>query len=303
MAQMSANFERIARTVLERNERAIKDESESNRMTSTTTTSMPWSNNNETSPSSLAQPSQGSTYATSPEHSAGPSVDMPHTGGLPHNISSSVDNECLPDAYQGMTTANLTNTNTSPSYTTTAANTATATNAAAASSLPRIYNTNDNLFPTVTTATTPTNDLFPFSGFENNIVPPPPSLWQIPLTADWEFGNEFLEGIFANTNTTTNPYPLGFSAPPPPPPQPSHPPQSYPPVSGLNPATNPTTTTTPTPPTLDNISMMGSDYGHQNQDQHMAQARAQSQAQAQARVQEQMVEANMAFFGGFLDSY
>lgn len=301
MAQMSANFERIARTVLERNERASKDESESNRVTSMTTTTFMPRSNNETSPSSLAQPSQGSTYATSPEYSAGPSVDVPHTGGLPHTNSSntSIDNEFLPDAYQGMTAADLANATTSPNYTTT-----TNTAAAAASSLSRIYNTNDNLFPSTTG--TPTNDVFPFSGFETNIIPPPPSLWQIPLTADWEFGNQFLEGIFADTNTTTNPYPLDFPAPPL-----SHPPQSYPPASGLNPTTNPTSTTTtatpPPTPTLDNLSIMGYDYGHQGQDQHMAhaqaQARARAQAQAQARVQEKMAETNTAFFGGFLDSY
>lgn len=217
MAQMSINFERIARGVLERNEKAMKNRDDNTTHGHSRTTSMQQSGNTTTSPSSVIEPGQGSSGLAA---SVAPSVDIPHIEGFPHgiipdNLNTESNNTYLPDAPQGIAA----NPNHAPA--TTIPNNTHPSMTDAATPIPRIYNTNttantNTLFPsihptptpTTTTATTAaaaatSNDLYSFPGFDN-IAPPPPGLFHIPLTADWEFPNPFMEGIMAGTNMNTN---------------------------------------------------------------------------------------------------
>lgn len=280
MAQMTANFERIARVVLERDGKVIKKEPHHD-------AKMPRVNKAR---------GQESIYATSPTHSNAPSVDIPHIENNtitedPNNTSEENDYLHGHSHHQGP----LPDTN--PSYTT--------PNTTSAASLPQIYNTptttnTNNLFPmnptTPGTAATTPNDTCDFSGLEN-IAPPPPGFWQIPLMADWEFGNQFLESM-------GYPMDLDLSAPPPSvPSQPSAPVSAS--ASGLGAGIGLGIMPDPS------ITQMGyHDYGAQQQHaqaqaqaqaQVRAQAQLQAQVQAQAQAQDQM--SNMAWFGGFLGSY
>ena len=292
MAQMSANFERIARAVLERDGKRIKNEPHHD-------TTRPRMN------ASLAR-DQESMYTTSPSHSGAPSVDMAH---IENNIiSENSNNTSAENDYLSHHQGTLPDNN--PSYTTPNTNT---TTAATAASLPQIYNTptttnTNNLFPmnpnpTTTAATTPAatpNDTYNFSGLEN-IAPPPPGFWQIPLMADWEFGNQFLESM-------GYPMDLDLSAPPPsvpPPPQPSAPVSA----SGLGAGLGAVGLGIMPDPSITQVGYH--DYGAQQQAQVHAQAQAQAQVRAQAQLQAQVQAqaqaqdqmSNMAWFGGFLGSY
>ena len=284
MAQMTANFERIARVVLERDGKMIKKEPHHD-------AKMPRVNKAR---------GQESIYATSPAHSNAPSVDIPHIES--NTISENPNNTSEENDYLSHHQRPLPDTN--PSYTTPNTNTT-----SAATALPRIYNTpttttttnTNNLFPMdpttpATTATTP-NDTYDFSGLEN-IAPPPPGFWQIPLMADWEFGNQFLESM-------GYPMDLDLSAPPPSvPSQPSAPVSTS--ASGLGAGIGLGIMSDPS------ITQMGyHNYGAQQQVHAQAQAQAQAQVRAQAQLQAQVQAqaqtqdqmSNMAWFGGFLGSY
>lgn len=173
---------------------------------------MQQSGNTTTSPSSVVEPRQGSSGLAA---SVAPSVDIPHVEGFPHgiitdNLNTESNNTYLPDTPQG------TAANPNHARATTIPNNSHPSITDAATPIPPIYNTNttantNTLFPsihptpapTTTTAAATNNDLYPFPSFDN-IAPPPPGLFHIPLTADWEFPNPFMEGIMAGTNMNAN---------------------------------------------------------------------------------------------------
>lgn len=214
MAQMSINFERIARGVLEKNEKAMKSRDDHTTHGHSKMTPIQQSGNAATSPSSVVEPGQDSSGFTA---SVAPNVDIPHVEGFPHGIipdslNTESNDTYVPDVPQGIAT----NSNHAPA--TTILNDTHPSITDAATPISRIYNTNttantNTLFPsihptptpttTTTTAAATNNDLYPFPSFDN-IAPPPPGLFHIPLTADWEFPNPFMEGIMAGTNTNTN---------------------------------------------------------------------------------------------------
>ena len=295
MAQMTANFERIARVVLERDGKMIKKEPHHD-------AKMPRVNKAR---------GQESIYATSLAHSNAPSVDLPH---IENNTISEDPNDTSEenDYLHGHSHHQGPLPDTNPSYTTPNTN----PTSAAAASLPRIYNTptttnTNNLFPmdptTPATAATTPNDTYDFSGLEN-IAPPPPGFWQIPLMADWEFGNQFLESM-------GYPMDLDLSAPPPSvPSQPSAPVSAS--ASGLGAGLGAVGLGIMPDPSI--TQMEYHDYGAQQQHaqahaqthaqaqaqaqaQVRAQAQLQAQVQAQAQAQDQM--SSMAWFGRFLGSY
>ncbi|ODM24452.1 hypothetical protein SI65_02042 [Aspergillus cristatus] len=320
MAQMSANFELIARASIERYERA--GENFEYRTSASATQSPlpgpgPEHGHNETTPSSCAQglQCQDSGYVTSPASNVNMEMNIPRVENLPHSLAA--NDLAAPDAHnneyhqpcQGMAD------HMSPNYTTTT-NTQFYTNPA------------NNLFPTNPTPTptqTPSTDhIYPFSNPNSDpnpctatstptdnctgtgagpcFVSPPPNLWQIPLTADWEF-NQFLNGMppgilpghGTGTGTTTNanagyPFDLSTSG------------------LGINPGSGPAAVPqTPTPNPIDSGNIMGYDYGTQAQAQAQAQMQNLNQGQQQHQLYQQFMDAqtpaqvidNVVWFGGF----
>lgn len=296
MAQMSVNFERIARAVFEKNEKAMKNRDEHATHDHATMAPMQEPDDTAASPSSVVEPGQDSSGFTASIHSVAPSVNISH--GIMSEDANTKSNNAYPsgaaDVPQGVSakphyapaTTAIPN-NTHPSITDTA------------TPIPRIYNTNitantNDFFPsihptpaTTTTATATNDDIYPFSGFDN-IAPPPPGLFHIPLAADWEFPNPFMEGIRAGTNMNTNAsatagagagagggaganvpgYPLDLSGAA---------------GTGFGAATSATATAAPAPPIDSN---MVYDYADQV-------------TQAPGHTQVPMVDTNLAWFGAF----
>lgn len=301
MAQMSANFERIARASIERREKA-SGSLDYHASTNASPTPVPRHNENSTSPASThVQQCQDSGYVTSPASNM--EMNIPRFESMPHSLASN-----------SLTTSEHNNTDylhpsqglpddITPDYTTTT-NTPTTTN-----TLSQFYNT--NLFPT---NPTPTQSPYAFSGPSPDsnpctststgtgtgpcFVPPPPNLWQIPLTADWEF-NQFLNsmppgmGAASNTGTATGTgagtgYPFDLSTPG----------LGLAPTPGPGPAAH---TQTQTP--IDNGDIMGYDYGSQTQTQPQMQNSVQQQHQLyqqfmNAQTPAQVID-NVVWFGGF----
>lgn len=325
MAQMSANFERIARANIERVERA--GESLEYRA-STSVTASPrlghWHAPGNESRSPCAShhvQCQDSGYVTSPASNVNMEMNIPRVENLPHSLAvPGHNNNDYHKPCQGMTDELP---NMSPDYTTT-------TNTPAARINTHFYtNPANNLFPTNPTPTptqtqTPSTDTLPFSnpnpdhnpctgtgtgtGTGPCVVPSPPNLWQIPLTADWEF-NQFLNGMppgilpgpgtGTGTDTATNTsagYPFDLSTP----------------GLGINPDPGPAVPQPPTlAPTMDTGNIMGYDYGTQAQAQaqmqNLNQGQNQSQGQQQHQLYQQFMDAqtpaqvidNVIWFGGF----
>lgn len=297
MAQMSVNFERIARAVIERNEKAVRNRDEHASHGKATTEST-----QQSDVSSMVDRDEDSSNFTTPDHSTIPSASIPHVEGFPPNIMPSNPKPDYSGTYfPQMPAPNLTTSK--PPYASTNTNTPSTNNI---TSIPQIFNTTtatpntNNLYPSLDGTPTPTNNMYTVPE-HNNTALPGPSMWQIPFTADWEFPTPLMGGLIGATNPNLNPpagpgasvpgYPLDLSgadtglglgsatAPPAPPPAPP-----------------------PPPPPLGVDENMVYDYASQMQD--MMPSQAQAQAQAQAQVQAQMphpfMDTDMAWFGGFL---
>lgn len=224
MAQMSANFERIARANIERFER-VGESLEYRASTSAAASPglgpgrVPVNESRSPCASHHVQ-CQDSGYVTSPASNVNMEMNIPRVENLPHSLAAS--SLAAPDTHnndyhqpcQGMTDELPDNI---------CSNYSTTNNTPAAPINTQFYtNPANNLFPTnpnpIPTQTPSTDNLYPFSnpnpdpnpcttpdtctgtgtatgtGTGPCFVPPPPNLWQIPLTADWEF-NQFLNGM------------------------------------------------------------------------------------------------------------
>jgi len=324
MAQMSANFERIAQANIERYERA-GESLEYRTSASATQSPVPGLGhapvNESRSPcASHHIHCQDSGYVTSPASNMNMEINIPRIDNLPHSLAAPNHNNN--DYHQpcqrmaGHMSPNYTTTNNTPAtsintqfYTNPANNffpihpTQTPTQTPSTDTLYPFSNPNPDPNPCIATATsTPTdNSTGTGTGTGPCFVPPPPNLWQIPLTADWEF-NQFLNGMppgilpgpGTGTGTTTNanagyPFDLSTSG------------------LGIGPGPGPGPATVPqTPaPTMDSETIMGYDYGTQAQMQNLDQR--QSQGQQQHQLYQQFMDAqtpaqvidNVVWFGGF----
>lgn len=166
MARMCTNFERLARTVVERSEKAIKTRPDST----------------EKLPHHLPR-EQGQGHGKRTQHNREPQHQKPSkNSAIPDLTSQPVDSNYI--------TSEPTTTN----------------NTILPSNPP----------PINTTTTTPLDTMFQTNTPPNPTQTPTtpwPDFWQIPLTADWEFGNQFLTGLFASDySTTPNTYHSSSSA-------------------------------------------------------------------------------------------
>lgn len=160
MARMCTNFERIARVVIERTEKAVKSRGESAEKPS-----QPQPRGRQT-----PKPSK-QTHTPQLIPSTGSSAN-PNLEGLPPINTSSYT---VPETPSTSTIlAPDTNTNPNPVFNT-ALQTQNQTPAP------------ESLDPIVPTTPDNTNTLVPW-----------PDFWQIPLTADWEFGNQFPTGLLTS---------------------------------------------------------------------------------------------------------
>lgn len=323
MARMSTNFERIARANIERFERV--GESLESRTSASPRLGHGHAPGDESRSPCASHHIQcrDSGYVTSPASNVNMEMNIPRAENLPHSLAA--NSLAAPDTHnndyhqpcQGMTD-DLPD-NMCSNYTT--------NNTPAAPINTQFYtNPSTNLFPTNPTSTPTqaqtlsTENLYPFSnpnadhnpcatpadnctgtGTGPCFVPPPPNLWQIPLTADWEF-NQFLNGMppgilpapdtGTGTDTATNVnagYLFDLSTP----------------GLGINPSPGPAV---PQPPTVttNTGSIMNYDYGTQAQAQAQVQNLNQSQGQ-QHQLYQQFMDAqtpaqvidNVIWFGGF----
>lgn len=320
MAQMSANFERIARANIERFEGA--GESLEYR-TSTSVTASPGPghapSNESRSPCALHHAQcRDSGYVTSPASNVNVAMNIPRVDlaasslAAPDTHNNGYHQPCqgIPDELPNSICSNYTTTNNTPAA---PVNTQFYTNPAT-----NLFPTNPTSAPTTHTKTPSTENLYPFSNPNTDhnscatpadsctgtdtgpcFVPPPPNLWQIPLTADWEF-NQFLNGVppgilpgpgtGMGTDTATNAnagYAFDLSTP----------------GLGINPGPVPQSPS----PSMDTGNIMDYDYGTQPQAQMQNQNMNQSQGQQQHQLCQQFMDAqtpaqvidNVVWFGGF----
>ena len=292
MAQMSVNFERIARAVLEKNEKAARNRDEHASHDQTTTESTQYSN-----VSSAAGRDEDSSNLTTPDQSTLPRARIPHVEDFPHNIMPGNPKPEQSSAYvlQVPTAQSLPTTN--PSYDSTNTNTP-SNNNSNISSIPEVFNTATtnpnmtNLYPSLNaTPAAPTdNDMYDTTTTGILSVP---NVWHIPLTADWEFPNPFMSGLMGNPSPNLN-----LNPPPPPPTGPGANIPGYPlDLSGAD--TGLGLGSASAPPGVDN----NMDYDYTDQMSNMMPSQAQTQAQVQAQVQAQaphpMMESDLAWYGGF----
>ncbi|KAI9038551.1 transcription factor domain-containing protein [Aspergillus affinis] len=168
MTRMCANFDRIARMVLDREQRTVKpgDKSHSDQR------SLPTGQASDTAASDDDERSSTSTSpAVHPSISTG--VSIPNLEGLPRINSSGY---VVPDSPSDIPDNN---TNTNIPLNTSIPSAPTNNNTTSSSSLENI-------------------SMLPFS-ISDNLAP---DLWQIPLTADWELGNQFWGGVFGPPGTS-----------------------------------------------------------------------------------------------------
>lgn len=210
MAQMSFNFERIARAVLERNEKAVKNRDEQASQDQTTAES---AQNSETS--SAAGRDEDSTNFTTPDQFTMPSASVPHVEGLPQNAMPNNPKPEQSSAYFSQMPASQNLPTTNASYASTNTNTPSNDNM---SSIPQIFNTataNPNMANLYATPATSTNNMYDAVP-EQDTTPPStfqtPNVWHIPLSADWEFPNLFMGGLMGNTSFNLNPPAAGPGA-------------------------------------------------------------------------------------------
>lgn len=187
MAEMCANFERIARMVVEKDDnKPVKGRGEysTNRPGSRRKGSTSTSHRRQTAPRKAS-----STTDTG--------IRIPNLEGLPPINSSGyvVPGSSSPSTSGSRHPSNTNTDSLAPDHPTRTMN-----------NTPYNPNISDLLFPSTSTSA-PSNT-------QNNI-PTWPNFWQIPLTADWEFGGSFLNGLFP---AQAQQGPDSFPAPPPPPP-------------------------------------------------------------------------------------
>lgn len=170
MARMCANFERIARVVIEREDKAVKTraggDKQSRSLSKGQTASTGPSQQTHQTPQHTSSSAPGlGVERFPPVNSSGYVVpggsSTSTTSPTTTTINSNLSNNTLPPDFAPYTTAS--NNNNNPPST--------------------------SHLDTISPATTMTNDI--------TNTNPWPDFWQIPLTADWEFGNQFLSGVLS----------------------------------------------------------------------------------------------------------
>ncbi|KAL4891775.1 fungal-specific transcription factor domain-containing protein [Aspergillus ambiguus] len=179
MTRMCANFERVARAVLEKNRKTIK------------------SSDKPASSIAAAAAVQDSAQASHPEQNPPSGVNIPNLEGLPRiNSAGYVVPDSLSDTDDDMTGILAT-----PSQTSTSLHPPAHSVPASGDGFPQPAQFHQH--PQHGRNDPYTMDsMFPISVTESFSQP---ELWQIPLTADWEFGGQFLGGLFGQAM----PYPQG----------------------------------------------------------------------------------------------
>ncbi|KAL2822723.1 fungal-specific transcription factor domain-containing protein [Aspergillus cavernicola] len=180
MTRMSMTFERIARTVLERDQKTVRPDTKSkpSKSRAATHTSHAPAHSHSVSP---------------PNHAASTNIDIPNLEGLPPINSS------------GYVVRESPTPSPSASSTVPPSNPIQGTGPTGPGPGPEPPNlTNLNNFQAQQPYTTENiNMAFPLPALdEATFTFPQPELWQIPLTADWEigFGGQFLGGILGHPN-------------------------------------------------------------------------------------------------------
>lgn len=186
MTRMCANFERIARVVVERNQRTVKPSETKHHSSSrkSSTTAKDQKSVRAVSP----QSSRTSAYSKSGSSPPVPSsvrlsIDIPNLEGLPPVNSAGyvVPDDLTPSPVQGPTFSShpVTTTTTQPLSQSTPA---------PPSGPPRSY---DSSLPTGLESS-----FFPITVNSDGFNFSQPELWQIPLTADWEVTPHALGSLF-----------------------------------------------------------------------------------------------------------
>ncbi|KAI9924643.1 hypothetical protein MW887_006917 [Aspergillus wentii] len=197
MARMCANFERIARSVLERDEKAITRHSSVNSHSSNE--KPPRALSKRANPKDSLGANRRSQSLSSPSNSGhAASLDIPHLEGLPRINSSGYFVPESPDTASedlpSSTNRPLHNTALQNPPTTTTATTPADLSNPTTRHIARGYNNQPSSY----------NPMFPgstFSSTAENTTPTeatPPELWQVPVTADWEFGGQFLGSLITH---------------------------------------------------------------------------------------------------------
>lgn len=197
MTRMCANFERIARMVLDREQRALKPGEKGHSVCPSRFS------NRAMSTSAKSHDDEQSSSSSSPQvhPSALNGVHIPNLEGLPRiNSSGYVVPDSPSDALD--TDANIPLNTSIPqpsSHPHTPSNPQPTSTSAPRSQPPRPANTTslENI------------NMLPFS-ISDNLAP---DLWQIPLTADWELGNQFWGGFFGQNFAAPGTGPAEPSAP------------------------------------------------------------------------------------------
>lgn len=292
MAQMSVNFERIARAVIERNEKAVKNRGEpaSHGQTATESTQ-------QSDVSSVVDHDEDTSNFTTPDHSAVPSASIPQVEDFPHDIMpSNPKHEPRGTYFPQMPTQNLRTTDPSYASTTNTPSTNNITPISQTSNTTTATPNTNNLYPSLDATPAPTNNMYTVPGL-NTTALPVPSIWHIPLTADWEFPNPFMEGIMAGANTSLN-SPAGTSTN-----TPGYPLDLSGADSGLGLGSATATASAPPPPPAPPGMDENMVYDYTNQMQNMMPSQAHTQTQAQAQAQAQapppVMDTDLAWFGGF----
>ncbi|KAL3475191.1 fungal-specific transcription factor domain-containing protein [Aspergillus californicus] len=192
MTRMSTTFERIARTVLERDQKVIRPPETKSKPSKPRTT-------HKSSYSQLQS-------TTSPNQSTSTNIDIPNLEGLPPiNSSGYVVRESPSPSPSPSLIPNPSTSPTSPPIQEPHSRQQQQQQQQPLPTIPQFQPHHHPQHPYTTESITSTFPL-PFLD-EASFTFPQPELWQIPLTADWEIGNgaQFLSGIFGNPGPGSGP--------------------------------------------------------------------------------------------------
>ncbi|KAL4885843.1 fungal-specific transcription factor domain-containing protein [Aspergillus karnatakaensis] len=275
MTRMSTTFERIARTVLERDQKSIKAASESKTKSSKSRTAVhaplqPQPPPRSTSSSSPSNPSSSTSRTTTATTTT---VNIPNLEGLPPINSSGYVVPKSPTPTPSPSPSSSPTATTRPKSLQEHAQRSHAAAPPATTThyqpQPQIH-ANANAHPFMpSNLNLNLNMPFPLPSFTESSLPfampmTQPDLWQIPLSADWElgFGGQFLGSMLGNPHPNADPHSHSHSHP------------GTIPNSGPDDTYNSASASMPTsmPATTGQVPLMGYGYehgsvnsGHQNQ--------------------------------------
>ncbi|EAW11343.1 transcription factor domain-containing protein [Aspergillus clavatus NRRL 1] len=200
MTRMSSNFERIARAVLEREQRVLKPSERTgyrvsaSRAESRNRTVPDTDDDDENKKQQQESTAPHSSFTSSPVHSP-PTIDIPHLPGLPRiNSAGYVVPDSSPPASDDITMPAPSFNQEIPAST-------------QPSMPPQTYSNNYN--PNLNTTPTPIYPFEPFLPIPISMNFPQPDLWQIPIPPDWDpnqFGEDYYtQGFFQPTASSTGP--------------------------------------------------------------------------------------------------